>query len=47
MVSNANVDFPDPESPVKTVNLFLGIKTSIFLRLLSLAPLTIIYSLGS
>ena len=39
MVSKANVDFPEPERPVMTVNLFRGISTCRFLRLCSLAPL--------
>src|SRR5687768_172896 len=46
-VSNAREDFPDPDSPVITTNLFLGIATLRFLRLLTLARFIIIYSLGS
>ena len=38
IVSYANVDFPDPDTPVITVNLFLGIFTSIFFKLFNLAP---------
>ena len=38
MVSKARDDLPEPESPVKTINLSLGIVMSIFLRLCSLAP---------
>ena len=37
-------DFPEPDNPVITVKLFLGISTLIFLRLCSLAPVTIIES---
>ena len=44
MVSNARVDFPEPESPVITINLFRGKLTLILLRLLSRAPTTIISS---
>ena len=40
MVSKANDDLPDPESPVITVNAFLGISKDIFLKLCSLAPWT-------
>lgn len=38
MVLNANDDFPEPETPVKTTNLFFGMSKSIFLRLFSRAP---------
>src|SRR5512139_915928 len=31
--SKANVDFPDPDSPVMTTSLFLGISRVTFLRL--------------
>jgi len=37
-------DLPDPETPVKTTNLFLGNSKETFLRLFSLAPLTMILS---
>ncbi len=37
MVSNAKEDFPLPETPVMTINLFLGIKTSMCFRLLRCA----------
>ena len=39
MVSKASEDFPDPESPVKTTSLSLGMVTSTFFKLCSLAPL--------
>jgi hypothetical protein len=42
MVAKARDDFPDPERPVITVNLSLGISREISLRLFSLAPLIII-----
>src|SRR5688572_13085956 len=32
-MSNASVDFPEPESPVRTTSLFLGISRVMFLRL--------------
>ena len=41
MVSKASDDFPEPDSPVITVRLSLGISTSIFLRLCTLAPHTL------
>ena len=44
MVSNASDDLPEPDSPVMTVRLFLGISTSMFFRLLALAPQTLIFS---
>ena len=40
-VSNAKLDFPDPDNPVMTTSLSLGISISIFLRLCCLAPLTL------
>jgi hypothetical protein len=33
MVSKASEDFPDPETPVITTSLFLGISMEIFFRL--------------
>jgi hypothetical protein len=33
MVSKASEDFPDPETPVKTTSLFLGMVKETFLRL--------------
>lgn len=45
-MSNARVLLPDPETPVITTRLFLGIVTSMFFRLCSLAPLTTILSSG-
>ncbi len=41
MVSKASDDFPEPESPVITVRVPRGISTSIFLRLCTLAPITL------
>ncbi len=38
IVSKASDDFPEPETPVITTNLFRGTTTSIFLRLCSRAP---------
>ena len=38
-MSNARDDLPEPDSPVITTSLFLGISTSIFFRLLTRAPL--------
>ena len=39
-MTGTSEDFPEPERPVITVNLSLGISKSIFLRLCCLAPLT-------
>src|SRR5580704_918237 len=44
MVSNANDDFPDPDTPVTTVRELCGISTSIFLRLWTRAPRTTMVS---
>jgi hypothetical protein len=44
MVSKAKDDFPEPDKPVITTSLFLGISTSIFLRLCTRAPKTSILS---
>jgi hypothetical protein len=41
-VSKAIVDFPDPDRPVKTTSLFLGIEKATFLRLWSRAPRMVI-----
>jgi hypothetical protein len=38
-VSKANVDLPEPESPVTTIKESLGKVREIFFRLCSLAPL--------
>src|SRR6266436_6690626 len=38
IVSKASEDLPEPETPVKTTNLFRGTTTSMFLRLCSRAP---------
>ena len=38
MVSKASDDFPEPESPVKTINFPLGRLTSTFFKLCVLAP---------
>ena len=45
MVSNANDDFPDPDKPVRTTNLSLGISTSTAFKLCSLAERTLICEL--
>jgi hypothetical protein len=37
-------DFPDPETPVTTINLFRGISTEMFFKLCTLAPLINILS---
>src|SRR6478609_12069576 len=42
MVSNANDDLPEPDSPVITTSLSRGFSTSTFLRLCSRAPLILI-----
>jgi hypothetical protein len=42
-VSKAKEDFPEPDKPVITMNLLRGFYTSMFLRLLTLAPLMIIF----
>ena len=45
-ISNANDDFPEPETPVTTINLLRGIVTVMFLRLCTLAPcITILLSI--
>ena len=44
MVSKANEDLPEPERPVKTINLSRGIFRSIFFKLFWLAPLITISS---
>ena len=41
-VSNARDDFPEPDKPVMTVRLSLGISTSMFFKLWVLAPFTLI-----
>src|SRR5512147_1539851 len=41
-MSNPRVDFPEPDTPVNTTNLSLGIVRLIFLRLCSRAPRTVI-----
>jgi len=43
-VSNAKDDFPEPERPVTTTNLFLGISIFMFFKLCTFAPFTIILS---
>ena len=43
-VSKAKEDLPEPESPVITTNLSLGISKSIFFKLCSFAPFIIILS---
>src|ERR1051325_6680798 len=44
MVSKASEDFPEPLTPVTTVNWFMGIENEMFLRLLTRAPRTSIAS---
>jgi hypothetical protein len=44
-VSKARLDFPDPDNPVSTTSLFLGIFTSKFFKLCKEAPLIEIKSL--
>src|SRR5262245_50638728 len=44
MVSKASDDLPEPERPVRTTNRSRGISTSMFLRLCSRAPRTVILS---
>src|SRR5882672_7892821 len=44
MVSKASEDLPEPETPVTTVRLLCGISKSIFLRLWTRAPRTIMLS---
>ena len=41
-MSNARLDFPEPESPVTTISLSRGISTEMFLRLCTRAPCTAI-----
>ena len=43
-MSKASEDFPEPEIPVKTTNLFLGISTLMFFKLWTRAPLIEILS---
>ena len=40
-VSNAKLDFPDPDNPVMTTSLSLGMSISIFLRSVSYTHLTL------
>src|ERR1700733_890496 len=42
MVSKASEDFPEPDNPVNTTSLSLGISTSTFFRLCSRAPRMVI-----
>jgi hypothetical protein len=44
-VSKAREDLPDPDNPVITTSLFLGIFTSKFFRLCNAAPVIVIKSL--
>src|SRR5215471_21497358 len=44
MVSKASEDLPEPDSPVMTTRLLRGISTSMFSRLCSRAPRTMILS---
>src|SRR5699024_12225468 len=43
IVSNAKEDFPEPDSPVITTNLFFGISTSTFFKLWAPAPRIVIF----
>src|SRR5688500_13168982 len=43
-VSKARLDLPDPETPVRTTNFFLGISTVTFLRLCCRAPVMMMRS---
>ncbi len=38
MVSKASDDFPDPDTPVTTVNWLWGMESEMFLRLWTRAP---------
>ena len=40
------MDLPEPESPVKTMSLFLGSSRLMFFRLFSLAPIIFIISVN-
>src|SRR5437660_12362444 len=42
MVSNARLDFPEPDKPVTTISLSRGISSDTFLRLCTRAPCTAI-----
>src|SRR3970040_2080010 len=46
MVSKAREDLPEPETPVMTTSLSRGMTTSMFLRLCSRAPRTMMASRG-
>ena len=46
MVSNASVDLPEPLKPVTTTNWSLGMDKSMFWRLCSLPPLSIMFFLS-
>ena len=46
-MSNASEDFPEPDNPVITTNLSLGIATSIFFKLCCLAPFRVMNFLDS
>jgi hypothetical protein len=41
-ISKASVDFPEPDKPVNTTSLFLGMARVTFLRLCSRAPRIVI-----
>src|SRR5512135_1049675 len=41
-MSNPSVDFPEPDSPVKTTSWFFGMERLMFLRLCSRSPRTVI-----
>ena len=44
MVSNASDDLPEPETPVTTVRVLCGISKSMFFRLWTRAPRTMMLS---
>ena len=44
MVSKASEDLPEPETPVTTVRVLWGISKSMFLRLWTRAPRTVMLS---
>ena len=46
MVSKARDDLPEPDNPVMTVRLLRGMVTSMFFRLLTLAPNTSMLSVA-
>ena len=45
MVSNTMLDLPDPDTPVKTTILFLGISSEMFFKLFCFKPIILIGSI--